>query len=80
MFREPKQSPCATLCQGGPVDLDRRPTRPSLALSPGDDNPPEMPTGEGIPDFIDRLPAHPVAVPKKKGEHRFTEPLSPGTQ
>lgn len=80
MFRSPTQSTYASLCQGGPVDLDRRPTQTSLALSLGDNNPPEMPTGEGIPESFDKLPGHPVAVPMKKGEHWFTDPLSPGTQ
>lgn len=69
----------ASLCQGGPLDLDARPTRNSLALSLGDNNPPEMPTGEGIPGFIDTLPGDRVAAPMKKGEHWFTDLLSPVT-
>lgn len=80
MLRMSPQSPYATLCQGGPIGLDRRPTKNSLALSLGDNNPPEMPTGEGIPGFIDTLPGDRVAVSNEKGEHWCDSTAPPRTQ
>lgn len=80
MLRMSPQSPYATLCQGSPVGLDRRPTKNSLALSLGDNNPPEMPTGEGVPDSFDTLPGDRVAVSNEKGEHWFTTTRSPSLQ
>lgn len=68
------QLPIASLCQGSPLGLDARPTRNSLALSLGDEYPPEMPTGEGIPGFIDTLPVDQVAVANKKSEHSSATP------
>lgn len=64
-----------SLCQPSPVGVDIKepPFKPCLC-SRGH-TPEDMPTGEGIPGFIDRIPVHPVAVPMKKGEHWVTDPL-----